>query len=350
MRSGIYPVAMSLVLAHSGCGGGQTGQPSSSHCDDIDACSPVCREVGWEEEVHGVSARSILDEHGGRSEVPLFWVPIPEEDFASGFDASSLEPAQAESTELSIELVADEIAAVLRCGDELWVPVHAKLATEDGLARTIETTLVARPTSTAPEHAQLEQFDLEQVFPWQSQSQCLPRLASGRFGWQGRFCAEERLGLLQTSCGGVAQAAPDQAPFASSPSPIESLSELESFTMVWNDLPPITVAVRVDDPTACWGSETDFVVDAEVTIESGGVVFTKRTVAGQARSEAPVDQVWSEVTSVSFAEVCGDVSSSPDWLRVLDGRESSGELCVGMAKVSLDGMPSGWANWERVER
>jgi hypothetical protein len=124
-----------------------------------------------------------------------------------------------------------------------------------------------------------------------------------------------------------------------------ALSELERFTMVWNDLPPITVSVRIDDPTACWTSDSDFVVDAEVTIETGGVTFTKESVAGRRRFDAPVDEVWTEVTSVSFAEVCGDVSSSPDWLAVLDGRESSGELCVGMVEVLLDGMPSGWAGW-----
>ncbi len=351
MRSGIYPVAMSLILAHSGCGGGQTGQPNSAGpCDDADACSPVCQEVGWEDDVHGVSARSIIEQHGGVSELPFFWVDIPEDDFETGFDVSQLEPDEVEPTEISIELVADEGAVVLRCEDELWIPVNVKLATLDGLARDIETTLVARPASDAPDVIQLNQVDLETAFdPGQSQSQCLPLLGSGSFGWDGRFCDEGRLGLFHTPCGGVVQAAPDQAPFESQPSPIEALSELERFTMVWNDLPPITVAVRIDDPTACWGSETNFVVDAEVTIESGGVTFTKKSVAGRHRYEVPVDEVWTEVTRVSFAEVCGDVSGSPEWSRVLDGRESSGELCVGMVEVSLDGMPSGWANWEIVE-
>ena len=55
----------------------------------------------------------------------------------------------------------------------------------------------------------------------------------------------------------------------------------------------------------------------------------------------------------------GDVSSSSEWTEVLEGRSSSGKLCVDveytkfddgrssfLVEVALDGMPMGWNDWE----
>ncbi len=163
-------------------------------------------------------------------------------------------------------------------------------------------------------------------------SQCQPQLAclSGS-GWHGRFCDDERVGTLLTACGGVAQTAPNEAPFASVPSPIDRLSVLERYTMMRELIFPRS-------PPPCSSTTRLRCVDIGHGLRRGcgrhhrnwGVLrLTERVPVSSQQVEwlsSNDPEVWVTSIWAKFGEVCGDAfSSSPGLARaVLDGRSSSG--------------------------
>ena len=141
LRSGRIPVVLSLFLAHSGCGGGQTGQPGSGpRCDSPEQNrSGCCREPELEDRFGGRTVGEVLAEHAV-SRVPLYWAPLS----AAESEPRSFEPSDTEEDELEVTLALEEGALVSRCEQELVsIPVAVTLLMDGVYEKHFTASLVS---------------------------------------------------------------------------------------------------------------------------------------------------------------------------------------------------------------
>jgi hypothetical protein len=116
---------------------------------------------------------------------------------------------------------------------------------------------------------------------------------------------------------------------------VETFAYFERATLSYPDLPPITLTMRIDDPTACYDSTSSYAVEASVEVETGGIRFEVEPVSSGGYFGALSDEV---ERAIGFSGFCGDVSGSPDWAAVMAELKVEGPLCMdGELRMNADG-------------
>ena len=361
----LLPWVLGFALALAGCGdGGQTGQPSDGGPEDchFDKVPPLdcCRPLEPDEPIDGLSARDILAARGDVSGVPLFWTEVPE----TGDALFELEPESSMQSSLSIELTLDEETPIQFCHEvSMSIPVHARVATEDGFDVEFSADWSWGPFFEAVPVGGLqgprEVFEVEGLSAGMATS-CPARFAFGEVDSElvsGRFCDAERgLALFPTACGGLAQLPPtEEPPFPALEAPSETLV-WSNVGLAYEDLPELNVSIELDDVSACYENAESYHVAVRLTVETGGVSFTTEAVPASTHWS---DIVFNEATnehepglSTGIGKVCVDVSESAAWQAVPDATD---RLCIDLqqtklesgsvrrfAEVLFDGADSGW--------
>jgi hypothetical protein len=263
---------------------------------------------------------------------------------------------------LSVRLSLDDASPIQICNEvSLNIPVHAGLTTDDGFVAEFSTTFSWGPLFENPS-------GLLQVVPGLyseglsdgMSGNCPTILQFDSEGVYGRFCDEQRrLALFPTACGGIAQVDSSQAPYPPLQAPLDYFSPIDGVTLTYEDLPPISVSVALDDPSACYASHERYWIDADLSFETDGVRLEANGVQGYVAPRDVFDDAGQLVPGlgIEFAEYCGDVSMSAAWGRVAAdaGAAAGAPLCLTLvyekladgtlsyaAEAAFDGASIGW--------